>query len=323
MTDITTKRSMIWVLGEALIDFVPVMVEGAVAYTPQPGGSPYNAAKAAALAGADVCFAGAISNDFFGDMLVADLHGHKVDTTRAQRSDAPSTLAFVTFVDDQPRYAFFNNLSSTALIDPSPFAAELRPQDVLLVGSISLIDLPGADNIAREALECAPGALLAFDPNVRASMVCDWPDWTGRMNRLMEAAGLIKLSIEDLGVLRPNMSNEVFAAERIAAGAALIVITDGENGAEAFSSQGRVVAHAPKIAVKDTVGAGDTLMGALLAELCHFGATQSQTLRALSLETLNQVLYRAVCAAALNCTEHGCKPPARQTVDAWLKGNRS
>jgi len=311
---------MIWVLGEALVDFVPCEIDGRMAYLPQPGGSPLNAAKAAALAGAQVAFVGGISSDFFGDMLVSDLQRSGVDTRGAPRSNAPSTLAFVTLEGGHPRYAFFNNLTSTALVEPEPRAAALRRGDILSVGSISLIDRPGAENIAAEALAVAEGALLAFDPNVRAGMVKDGPDWTGRMERLFARAGLIKLSTEDLVVLRPGMAAAEFASLQIARGAGLVVVTDGASGAQAFGPNGTVALPAPQITLVDTVGAGDTLMGTLLADLCRRGASAPDALAGLSQEALRQILQRAIVAASINCTAAGCHPPTRAEVDRWLEG---
>jgi fructokinase len=315
------EKPAIWVLGEALIDFVPRQFDGVTAYLPKPGGSPFNAAKAAALAGANVQFVGGISNDFFGDMLEADLRLHGVHTQSAPRSDAPSTLAFVTFEGGQPRYAFFNNLTSTSLIAPRPLDTDMGPGDILSVGSISLIDQPGADNIAAEALKIADSRLLAFDPNVRADMVADWPDWRARMDRLLAVAGLIKLSVEDLEVLRPGMTPADFAAAHTAMGTRLVIITDGGAGAEMFGPVARVAVQAPKVVVQDTVGAGDTLMGTLLAELCHRGLSGRAELGAVPESEMRAILHRAVVAAALNCTVAGCNPPTRAQVDAWLAGH--
>ncbi len=313
-----SDQPAIWVLGEALVDFVPNPVEGAITYLPKPGGSPFNAAKAAALAGARVHFIGGISTDFFGDMLLADLQQVGVDTRLAPRGVAPSTLAFVTFEGGQPRYAFFNNLTSTSLIEPPPLAGVMKPGDILSIGSISLIDRPGADNIATAALATPATALMAFDPNARADMVTDWADWRQRIDRLLAVAGLIKLSVEDLEVLRPGLTAADFAAAQLGMGARLVIITDGGKGACAFSRSAAVAVAAPEVVVQDTVGAGDTLMGTLLAELCHRGLTCPQALGAIAEGPLRDILRRAVVAAALNCRIAGCNPPTRGQVDAWL-----
>lgn len=104
----------VWFMGEALIDFVPTMSPAGDAFAPRAGGSPFNAAKAAAQAGAKSGFLGAISNDLFGERLIADLEAHGVETRRTPRTDDPCTLAFVELTGGVARYAFFNALSATA-----------------------------------------------------------------------------------------------------------------------------------------------------------------------------------------------------------------
>ena len=151
-------------------------------------------------------------------------------------------------------------------------------------------------------------------------MVTDWPGWRQRIDRLLAVAGLIKLSVEDLEVLRPGMTAADFAAAHLALGARLVVITDGGNGACAFSPHAAVTVTAPAVEVQDTVGAGDTLMGTLLAELCHRGLTDPHVLGAIAKDTLHGVLRRAVTAAALNCRVTGCNPPTCAQVDEWLAG---
>ena len=71
----------IYVCGEAIVDFVQVPAGDSVAYQPLAGGSPFNITKAAAQAGSPASFLGALSTDLFGQMMLADLEAHGVDTT--------------------------------------------------------------------------------------------------------------------------------------------------------------------------------------------------------------------------------------------------
>jgi fructokinase len=298
----------LWVLGEALIDFVPL----ADGYQPNPGGSPYNAAKAAALAGAEVEFLGGLSTDLFGDMLAEDLARHGVGIGHAHRSADPTTLAFVKMNGGDARYAFFNNGSVTARLPPRDLGALVQPGDIVDVGSISLIDLPGADNLAAAALSMAGVCTLAVDPNARPGMIRDRAAWDRRMAALLDAARIIKLSIEDLEFIRPGQTPPDFARAALGQGAALVVVTHGGDGAEAFTRGGRVAHVPPPVDVVDTVGAGDTLMGNLLADLLA-GGLEGGVAR------IDTILRRAVIAATLNCTARGCQPPRRQAVDDALQ----
>ncbi|MDJ1006267.1 MAG: carbohydrate kinase [Paracoccaceae bacterium] len=310
----------IWFLGEALIDFVPATSDLGPAYAPRCGGSPYNAAKAAALAGADVGFLGALSSDLFGDMLAADLDAHGIDTAHAPRLDHATTLAFVDVALGDPRYAFFNAETATREMVPDPAGFPGRPGDILGVGSISLIDPPGAGNIAACAEALADRVTLAVDPNARPAMTGDPEAWRARIRRLADRAGIVKLSVEDLAFLAPGIAPGDFAAAQLARGTDLVVVTDGAAGAEGYTRSGRRSCPGRRVEVADTVGAGDTVTGYLLEGLAVRGLTSRAALSGLTPETLGPLLERAVAAAALTCTASGCMPPSRAAVEGFLSG---
>ena len=309
----------LWFMGEALIDFVPVPApDGGPAYAPRCGGSPYNAARAAAIMGASTGFLGALSTDLFGEMLAADLARHGIDTTQAPRIAAPTTLAFVDLQSGEPRYAFFNEGTATRRMAPDPARFRPGPDDVVDFGSISLIDLPGADAIAAFALAMAGRARIAIDPNARPGMTPDLDGWRDRIGRILAVADIVRLSAEDLAVLAPGTAPADFAQARLAAGCALVVLTHGAGGAEAWTPAAHVRVPGHRVAVVDTVGAGDTLMGSLLALLAAAGHTRPGALAALPEAALARALATAVAAAALNCTASGCAPPGPEAVAAFL-----
>ncbi|MEP0521415.1 MAG: carbohydrate kinase [Hyphomicrobiales bacterium] len=312
----------LYICGEALIDFVPMKgAEGQSGYEPKPGGSPYNAAKAAARAGADVSFLGAMSNDFFGDQLKDHLEESGVYCDAVPRSPHPSTLAFVDLSTGDPRYAFFNNNASTANMAPIPAMIQPQPGDILDVGSISLIDLPGADNITEFAVSMSSQMMLAIDPNARPSMIEDWPAWRARMARLLDVATIIKLSVEDLEVIEPHHTPDQFAELRINAGTGLVIVTDGGNGATGYTGSAKFQAKTPQIELADTVGAGDTLMGTTLAWILHQEIQDADGLRGLGEGDLKNMLTFAASAAAINCQSVGCNPPTRAEIEAFLAAN--
>lgn len=309
----------LWFMGEALIDFVPVAVDGASAYAPRCGGSPLNAAKAAALAGASTGFLGALSMDLFGEMLAADLEAHGVDTRAAPRLDAPTTLAFVDLQTGEPRYAFYNEGTATRRIAPDPAAFSPGPDDVVDFGSISLIDLPGADAIVAFAEAVAGRARIAIDPNARPGMTSDMEGWRRRIGRILAVADIVRLSDEDLAALSPGLAPPTFAEAQLSRGAGLVVVTHGARGAEAWSTGANVRVPGLVVPVVDTVGAGDTLMGTLLAGLAAGGYTEAGALDRLTEPQLRATVERAVAAAALNCTRLGCAPPTTSALAEFLE----
>ncbi|MCY3879461.1 MAG: PfkB family carbohydrate kinase [Rhodobacteraceae bacterium] len=306
----------IFFCGEALIDLI---TKDGVHYHATPGGSPFSASKAAAQAGANAHFCGTISSDIFGRQILADLDAYGVDATFAPRSDAPTVLAFVQVREDaHPVYAFFDRESCMINMDPELPPNTLNAGDVLGIGSISLIVSPGADRIAEFALAQSARATLAIDPNVRPGMIKGHGSWRPRMDRLMRHSDIIKISTEDLEYYRPENDPESFSRQSLAAGAGLVIVTDGENGAAAWTDSGHARIVSIPAAGGDTVGAGDTVMGYSLAWLAEASATAKDALNGLGDDALASMLRFAIMAASLNCALIGCNPPARSEVEAAL-----
>lgn len=299
----------VYVCGEAIIDFVPVTVDGSTMFQPLPGGSPFNITKAAAQAGTGASFLGALSTDIFGEQLLADLQAHGGDTSLTPRSADPSTLAFVDTSSGEPEYAFFDRQSASTNMAPTPEGITPTPGDILTIGSISLIPQPSANNIVGFAQTMSKQMMLAMDPNVRANMIIDRADWEARIEGLFDLCTLVKISSEDLAYLRPGMARADFAEELLGRGVALVVVTGGEDGALTMSKSVRFESKPPRVTLVDTVGAGDTFMGNLLAGLQRAGCTSGADISALDEAALVEILNVANLAAAINCTRKGCQPP--------------
>ncbi|MCE2521826.1 MAG: carbohydrate kinase [Rhodobacteraceae bacterium] len=305
----------VWVLGEALIDFVPLIANGETAFVPRNGGSPYNAAKAAARQGAEVGFLGALSTDLFGDKLAGELLREGIDTASTPRLSNPTTLAFVELESGEPRYAFFNTATATQMTNPD---AEIGTNDILHVGSISLVDQPGADNIANFALRNADRVILSVDPNARPVMTPDVEDWRNRLFRLIDAADIVKLSDEDLALLAPGASAEEFAGKLIGNGVPLVVVTTGPEGAFARSAVAETRVGGHRIEIVDAVGAGDTVTGTILAQAASRNLSSGTEIAALDANALREILELAIASAAVNCMRSGCNPPTLDEARAFL-----
>ena len=307
----------VFVSGEALVDFVPAeTASGERAFVPKPGGSPFNVAKAAAKAGADTEFVGVLSTDFLGDMLRDDLEASGAGTAMAERSDRPASLAFVDLSTGSPRYAF--HFEGTADEDMNPgIDAAPEPGDILHVGSISLVG-PAASRITAFAEREGARRMLSLDPNVRDTLIKNRTKWHGRIDRLTKAATILKLSDEDLAFMRPDAKPESFAADMLRRGPKLVVVTGGAEGALAMTASGHAQVKAPEIELVDAVGAGDTLMGSMLAWLVAESIDAPDKVAAMDDERLTELLRFATTAAAINCTRAGCVPPTRAEVEAFL-----
>ncbi len=97
------------------------------------------------------------------------------------------------------------------------------------------------------------------------------------------------------------------------------MVTRGAAGAVAYLGDRRLEAHAPKVDVVDTVGAGDGFMSALIAAMDSDGAL-GEGGGAPEAARLARWLNFAATASAITCTRKGSDPPTRAEVEARLTG---
>src|SRR5689334_22497467 len=131
---------MILSCGDALIDFVPVAVaDGREAVRPRVGGSCYNVAVGMARLGAPTGFVGGISTDLFGRTIEQHAAESGVSLRFATRSAHQTKLAFVSVVDDQPRYSFYDVDTASRNWSYRPGDIPFAAIDALHLGSTTLI----------------------------------------------------------------------------------------------------------------------------------------------------------------------------------------
>jgi fructokinase len=310
---------MIVVAGEALIDLLPTTDrDGNAALRPAIGGSPLNVALGLGRLGCRAAFLGAVSRDSFGERIMAALTESGVATETVTRVVRPTPLAVAAVSDGEARYSFYD--AGTASRGMTLRELEPMPGDAawLHFGSIALAAEPAASTLIARAKTAAQSkatpCLVSYDPNVRPGFASDETVYRRNLDQAMEIADLIKLSRADLAWLRPGMRAEDFAAHALARRAALVVVTQGENGAHAFTGPGRVTAEAPRVDVADTIGAGDAFMAGLLCAFDEVGVRTRAALSALSPESLTNALTFAARAAAIACTRPGAVMPWRKEI---------
>lgn len=309
--------------GESLIDLVqePVGPDGIVHMTAHQGGSPYNCAIALSKLGNDTGYLCPISKDGFGTYLLGPLNAAGVKPLLKERVFAPTTLAVVT-LDEQKKAQYEFYRGADRAFTQEGMVATL-PDDLKLyqIGGFSPIEATDAAiwaEVVKAAL--AKGATISIDPNVRPSLVSDFDAYKGRLNAFLDLAHIIKMSIEDLTTLQPELSVEAHSATLLARpNCELVVVTLGDQGSLAFTRTGRGKAGiwSPPV-FGDTVGAGDSLMAGILTWLGDHGALQPGKLSALDQAALDEMLEFGAVVAGLNCGHKGCVPPTRAEVDDVL-----
>ena len=306
---------MIVCIGESLIDFVPVSEpEGAGLphYHPVAGGCPFNCAIAAARLDGEVEFAGTISTDFFGDQIAARLEENRVGTTWTTRVDNPTTLAFVKkSPSGSARYAFYTISAADRALERSHLPDSFPDGALLQVGSISLIGDPEGSTILSIAEREAGARVVAFDPNVRDTLIADEADYRRRVDRALAAATVLKTSDEDLEWIFPGRSPDEAVRAAFDRGVRLVVLTRGAEGSTAYTADLTVHVPAREVEVSDTIGAGDSFLAALLVWMDEHEIRSAGAVAALSQAHLREVLEFASRVAAITCTRTGADPPRR------------
>lgn len=303
---------MIVVGGEALVDLVPASstVDGELApLSPRPGGGPYNVAIVAGRQAVPVRFLSRIGADGFGDHLVRRLHEATVDLSLVQRGPEPTTLAVAGIAaDGSADYTFHVHGTADRLFaDPGPLPADTT---ILSLGTLSLVLEPGAS--AYEAVlrrEAARGVLTVLDPNVRPGLIADPTAYRARFASWLPRVGVLTLSEDDARWLGENDDPVAAATGWLDAGPAAVVLTRGARGLCVLTARGRHAVAPVPTRVADTIGAGDTVHGTLLAWLHLHGVDSVARVRELDESEWRDCLTRAARAAAITVSRVGAQPP--------------
>ena len=300
---------MLLVGGENLIDLVQAGDrDGCISYQAVVGGSPLNVAVAAGRQRVATHYLTPVSTDRFGELIAATLSESGV-TLACPRSEAPSSLAVVNTGSGAPSYSFYR----TGTADRQVTLAGLQActpagASIFHTGSLALAE--GEDAAVWEEFACrckGDGIKVSIDPNVRPAAASDVPGYRQRLERMLGLADIVKLSDEDLDWLLAGRRLPP-APLPFAAGAAVVIVTRGSRGASVLhDGVWHEVPAAPVAALKDTVGAGDTFMGSVLAWIC--GQRQEGRLHDLELPEKLAMAGHACRAAAIACGRTGCNPP--------------
>ncbi len=302
---------MILCCGESLIDMLPrAQPDGSSAFLPVSGGAVFNTAIALGRLGEETGFFCGISTDMFGEKLIETLRQSNVDHSLCVRSPRPTTLAFVTLVNGQAKYAFYDENTSLRMMSVADLPA-MPTIRAAQFGAISLIAEPcgTAYEALATQLHANGQSVIALDPNIRPGFVTDENAYRARLERMLGLADIIKVSDEDLAWLAPGESFEAAAQGWITGGASIVVLTRGSDGAIAISRSDACETGAPKTQVVDTVGAGDTFNAGLLSGLRRANVLDRQSLANIKSETLVSAMELAARAAAVTVSRAGANPP--------------
>ncbi|WP_378943788.1 carbohydrate kinase [Mesorhizobium sp. ANAO-SY3R2] len=306
---------MILCCGEALIDMLPRRsVEGEAAFAPYAGGAIFNSAIALGRLGVPVEFFSGLSSDLFGQQIRDVLAASNVGSRYADLSPRPTTLAFVRLNDGHATYTFYDENTAGRMLTEADLPALGKDIDAMLFGAISLIPEPCGS--AYEALMKREHErrVTMLDPNIRPGFIPDKQRHLERMQRMIAMADIVKLSDEDLAWFGETGSHDEIAANWLRKGPKLVIVTAGSKGATAYSPRHTVSVTPDKVAVVDTVGAGDTFNAGVLASLHEQGALTKSAIADLSEAAIEQALSLGARAAGVTVSRAGANPPWRHEL---------
>ncbi len=287
-------------VGEALIDLV-VLPDGSV--SAHCGGGPYNTARTLGRLGVPVSYLGRLSTDAFGRRLGAALAADGVGLDLVVSTEDPTTLA-VAELDERgsATYRFYLEGTSMPGLTPTEAVGVLPAEAAALhVGTLGLVLEPVAT--AAEAVlgtMSARGSLVFVDPNIRPRVIAERAEYLARLVRFTARADVVKVSDEDLAWIAPGV-DPVEAARSL--GAPVVLVTCGGDGVVILAEGAEERVPAPSVAVVDTIGAGDSFSGGVLAWWWANGRPPL-----LGAAVVEAVRY-AVGVAAITCTRAGAEPP--------------
>jgi len=313
-------ETMLTVIGEALVDVVHQHDGETRAY---PGGSPMNVAVGARRLGHPTNFVGHYGPDAYGKSIDAHLEASQVTLPFEHSAERTSVAQATIGADGAAEYEFDITWSLDSVAEKLTELA--RSSDAVHTGSIAAMLEPGAHVVAAAFEAARDSALLSYDPNCRPTLIHNVDEGRAWAEKFVSLSTVVKASDEDLQWLYPDRSLDDTARAWLDLGAELMVITRGEDGPIAFTKKypEGISQPAHRVEVADTVGAGDSLMAALIAGLLDRGIAGPEArakVAALTAEDIADLLRFSATAAGITVSRAGANPPTREELDAVLNG---
>ena len=292
------------VIGEALID---VVHRADRSIDEHPGGSPANVALTLGRLQRPAELLTWIGSDVYGDLIRKWLASSRVSLVPGSDGASSTSIATARLGPDGAATYDFD-------LDWNLPRNVVAPEGTVVVhtGSIAAVLEPGASAVRKVVENLRHRATITYDPNVRPTLMGTPAQARQHIEALARIADVVKVSDEDLAWLYPGADLSVIATTWQRSGPAIVVVTYGGEGAVAYTATARLEVAAPKVTVADTVGAGDSFMGALIDGLWTadlLGAAKRPALAAIDSEVLQGVLERCVKVAAITVSRAGANPP--------------
>lgn len=290
---------------------VPDSTQEELFYRPKLGGSVFNTARALGRLGANVGFLSGVSTDPFGEQLITALCDASVDLSMIVRGEGLTTLAFVHLDNGDASYRFYDENSAGRMIHLKDFASVGSDVQAMFFGGISLCFDPAASTYHKILHANTASKLTIIDVNVRPEIVFDKATYFDRLKQIIALCDIVKVSEDDLNLLiegEQNVTEKLGIIKSM--GPSIAILTKGSKGVSArYSGEKIINVSAPKVNVKDTIGAGDTFNAGFLAMLENLNLLSKIKIEKIQTADLCCALEYGVKASAIVVQREGANPP--------------
>lgn len=273
-------------IGELLWDVLPTGKKA--------GGAPINFVYHATQLGAEGYAISAVGKDELGEEIVQELDNNHIAHC-IESVDYPTGTVEVTLEKGIPTYNIIENVAWDHIPVSSKAIEIVKEAKAICFGTLAQRNMDSRKALT-ELLSYAPeDALRFFDINIRQNyyskeLILD----------LLEKANILKINDEELEMLRPMMGlggdYEVCCKALLEKyGLKYVILTAGSKFSAIYSTDENSVIGTPKVAVADTVGAGDSFSGAFVYSI-------------LAGKSLKEAHRKAVNTAAFVCSKEGAWP---------------
>jgi fructoselysine 6-kinase len=210
-----------------------------------PGGNAVNVSVAARRAGVPSAYVGAVGDDVAGTILRDALTGESVATDRLRVLPGSTAWCEVQLVDGDREFLD---------LDPGVSKIALTEQDLDYLADFSVVHTGDNSMLESQVAAMAARTKVSFDFGERPR---DYVD---------ELIGHVWCACFSASRLAADEASAL-ADEMAALGPELVLVSEGARGAQLVvaGARHRAASHAP--AVTDSLGAGDALIGGVLAGL--------------------------------------------------------
>lgn len=296
-------------IGEVLIDFTEEKSNGNIIdYVQNAGGSPANVSVMTSKLGISSAFIGKTGKDMFGQYLESVLEKNNVNISGLiLDGEHPTTLAFVKKGDDGNRdFLFYRNDSSDEKLEYHEVNLKLIDSCSLLhFGAFSLTKEPTRSTVIK-VVEYAKNnnKLISYSPNWRPSLWNSNDEAIRIMQSVLPLCDIVKVSEKELQIITDSANLITAVAKLLRQGITIVCVTQGAKGCIIATKNGIQRFPTYRLDTIDTLGAGDSFLGAFLAKIIQC----DKPIQELSREELEDIAHYANACGALSANKHGAIP---------------